>query len=199
MFSGESTLIPFMLDSPPSSPKRNAAFSRPTPEVGRLEDLKKGDVDLGGDDLVPTAEEVSGSNIQENEDCAMLDRVGTGAFGRSDGPEESPSASVSIELTFLDSPGAIVFCERGFVGSSTSGEGLPLLGEGGTCCMSLGCVVTFLGSAIGLEIASNSGDLLCTRSEADEGCDPTAPFPGDEAGVTEGAESSGSGIAESSR
>lgn len=64
------------LETSPSStsPKRNAAFSRPEPDAGRLLDLRNGEADLGGDDE-------SGSSIHEKLDCAMVDRVGTGALG----------------------------------------------------------------------------------------------------------------------
>lgn len=55
--------------SPPSSPKRNAAFSRPGPVVGRFPDLRNGDEDFGGDDLLEAVGGVlSGSSIHENED-----------------------------------------------------------------------------------------------------------------------------------
>lgn len=64
--------------SPPSSPNKKAAFSRLGPDVGRLPDLRNGDADLGGDDDPDGA---SDSSIHEKLDCAILDRVGTGAFG----------------------------------------------------------------------------------------------------------------------
>jgi len=73
-------LTPGNLASPPSSPKRKAAFSRFGPDVDFLLDLRNGEDDLGGelDEL-----EVPGSSIHEKLDCAMDERVGTGAFGRT--------------------------------------------------------------------------------------------------------------------
>jgi hypothetical protein len=56
----------FILGSP-SSPKRNAAFSRPGPDVGFLPVFKNGDDALGGDDLIEELEGVSGSSIQLKE------------------------------------------------------------------------------------------------------------------------------------
>ena len=41
------SLGPDASNSPPSSPKRNAAFSRLAPDVGRLVDFKNGDEDFG--------------------------------------------------------------------------------------------------------------------------------------------------------
>jgi hypothetical protein len=43
--------------------------------------LRNGDEDLGGDDFIADAEGLSGSSIHEKLDCAIVDRVGTGAFG----------------------------------------------------------------------------------------------------------------------
>jgi len=76
-------LVLLILDSPPSSPNRKAAFSRLGPETGLLPDLRNGETDFGGDDLTLDTEETSGSSIHENEEFAIVDRVGTGAFGRS--------------------------------------------------------------------------------------------------------------------
>jgi len=71
----------------PSSPNRKAAFSRLASVVGRFPVFKNGDIVLGGDDLLLDGDVTSGSSIQENEELAMLDRVGTGAFGRGTGEE----------------------------------------------------------------------------------------------------------------
>lgn len=46
--------------------------------MGRLDDLRKGEDDLGGDDLEVELEDTSGSSIQAKLDCAMVDRVGRG-------------------------------------------------------------------------------------------------------------------------
>lgn len=62
-----SILEPVLLDSPPSSPKRNAAFSLLGPVVGRLPDFKNGDEGFGGDGFEEELEWVSGSNIQLKE------------------------------------------------------------------------------------------------------------------------------------
>ena len=89
--TNDANLVFFNGVSPSSSPKRNAAFSRPGPDAGRLPDLRNGDNDLGGDDLSDVVGVVlPGSSIHENEDCAIVDRVGTGALGRA----TRPSASV---------------------------------------------------------------------------------------------------------
>ena len=69
--------------SSPSSPKRKAAFSRLDPAVGLRPDFRRGDDAFGGDDFPNAVGGVlSGSSIQEKDDCAILDRVGTGAVGR---------------------------------------------------------------------------------------------------------------------
>jgi hypothetical protein len=56
-----------ILDSAPSSPKRNAAFSRFGPEVGFLPDLRNGDEGFGGDDLAGVLDPDSDSSIQLKE------------------------------------------------------------------------------------------------------------------------------------
>ena len=117
----------FILDSPPSSPKRNAAFSRPTPEAGRLPDFKNGDGDFGGDDLSP-GPDASGSNIQENEDCAILDLVGTGAFGRSTA-STSDSGTLSV---FREDVEGVTLSREDMV-SSTVSSIVSDVGEGGIC------------------------------------------------------------------
>jgi hypothetical protein len=94
-------LVLFILDSAPSSPKRNAAFSLFGPEFGRLPDLRNGDGDLGGEDLWEDPEVVSGSSIHEKLDCAMLDLVGTGAFGLA-GNSASPAGSVLASCKSMD-------------------------------------------------------------------------------------------------
>ena len=67
-----------VLESPPSSPNRNAAFSLLAPEVGRLDDFRKGDDDDLGGDLEPGLDDSSGSSIHAKLDCAIVDRVGRG-------------------------------------------------------------------------------------------------------------------------
>jgi hypothetical protein len=57
--------------------------------------LRNGDDDLGGDDFREDPDGLSGSSIQEKLDCAMVDRVGTGAFGLCC---TSPSFPASIEF-----------------------------------------------------------------------------------------------------
>src|SRR5882757_6429168 len=61
-----------ILDSAPSSPKRNAAFSLPGPEFGRLPDFKNGDEGFGGEDFRVELECVSGSSIQLKD---LLDKI----------------------------------------------------------------------------------------------------------------------------
>lgn len=94
-------LVLFILNSPPSSPKRNAAFSLFGPEFGRLPDLRNGDGDLGGEDLWEDPEVVSGSSIHEKLDCAMLDLVGTGAFGLA-GNSASAASSFLASCKSMD-------------------------------------------------------------------------------------------------
>lgn len=91
--------------SPPSSPNKKAAFSRFGPDVGRLPDLRNGDADFGGDDLAEELEGVSGSSIHEKLDCAILDRVGTGAFGL-DEDDGSPFAVVASGMFMVGVDGA---------------------------------------------------------------------------------------------
>lgn len=80
--SGVVVGLVLLEDSPPSSPKRNAAFSRLGPEVGFLPDFKNGEPDFGGEDGLLDIGDASGSSIQENDEFAIVDRVGTGGFGR---------------------------------------------------------------------------------------------------------------------
>lgn len=94
------------LDSPPSSPNKNAAFSRLGPDVGRLPDLRNGDTEFGGDGFVEEADGVSGSSIHEKLDCAILDRVGTGAFGLED-EDGSPFSVVAGAMFMLGVDGAL--------------------------------------------------------------------------------------------
>lgn len=71
--------------SPPSSPNRNAAFSRLAPEIGfRLVDETKVDVDFGGAPLMPRPDvgASSESSIHEKDEFAIVERVGTGTAGR---------------------------------------------------------------------------------------------------------------------
>jgi hypothetical protein len=75
-----------MLFESSTSPNRKAAFSRPEPDAGRLPDLRNGDEDLGGDDFVVDPEGASGSSIHEKLDCAIVERVGTGAVGLDGNP-----------------------------------------------------------------------------------------------------------------
>lgn len=58
-----------MLDSAPSSPNRNAAFSRFEPDVGFLSDLRNGDAGFGGEDLARVLDPDSDSNIQLKDLC----------------------------------------------------------------------------------------------------------------------------------
>ncbi len=105
MSSSKGDLV---LDSPPSSPNKNAAFSRFGPEVGRLPDLRNGEADLGGDDLVEDPEGVSGSSIHEKLDCAILDRVGTGALGLADATFSAfPAGFSCVFMVGFDSAGVI--------------------------------------------------------------------------------------------
>ena len=90
-----------MLFESSTSPNRKAAFSRPEPDAGRLPDLRNGDGDFGGEDLWEDPEVVSGSNIHEKLDCAMLDLVGTGAFGLA-GNSASPAGSVLASCNSMD-------------------------------------------------------------------------------------------------
>jgi len=73
-------LAPVMFDSPPSSPKRNAALSRFGPDVGFLPDFRNGEDEFGAEGL---SGESVGSSIQEKEELAIVERVGTGARGRA--------------------------------------------------------------------------------------------------------------------
>jgi hypothetical protein len=66
-----------------SSPNKNAVFSRFGPLLIGFPDGRKGDEDFGEEDATPEVGGWSGSSIQANDDCAILDRVGTGARGRS--------------------------------------------------------------------------------------------------------------------
>lgn len=96
--TNDANLVFFNRVSVPPSPKRNAAFSRPGPVVGRLPDLRKGDDDFGGDDMPDAMGSVlSGSSIHEKEDCAIVDRVGTGALGRATSPPSACGSGLSAE------------------------------------------------------------------------------------------------------
>jgi len=96
-----------------TSPKRNAAFSRPEPDPGRLPDLRNGDEDLGGDDFMADPEGLSGSSIHEKLDCAIVDRVGMGALGLDD---TSPSFAGLIVVCCKSIDG-IVFGEAARAGT----------------------------------------------------------------------------------
>jgi len=81
----EGDLESVVCDSPASSPNKKAAFSRLTPEVGfLLDDATNGDVDFGGEPLMPgpEVEELSESSIHEKDEFAIVERVGTGTTGR---------------------------------------------------------------------------------------------------------------------
>ena len=102
-----------------TSPNRNAALSRPEPDTGRLVGLRNGGEDLGGDDFMADAEGVSGSSIHEKLDCAIVDRVGTGAFGLCCG-SSSFAGSTVICCKFVDGIATDAAVIAGALLSSTS-------------------------------------------------------------------------------
>ena len=63
------SLGPDASNSPPSSPKRNAAFSRLAPDVGRLVDFKNGDEDFGVVVVVVVSVELVGVSGCSNIHC----------------------------------------------------------------------------------------------------------------------------------
>jgi len=150
-------LDPDILDSAPSSPKRKAAFSLFGPEVGRLPDLRNGDADLGGDDLAGVREGESDSSIQLNEDCAMVERVGTGAFGLT----KSPSA-VSFVAFNTGSPG--LGPEFDGAGCSWFSEAVRVfcgrLGDSDSCGDALSC----LGAGVCVDAVGIFGVAVCKGS-----------------------------------
>ncbi len=170
----------FMLDSPPSSPKRNAAFSRFGPEVGLLPDLRKGEPDLGGDDL--DACEMSGSNIHEKLDCAILDLVGTGAFGLIAKP-----SSTGWVASFCDSASKRICA----ISSLDDCSGIELGWSG----VSSAANVVFSAADSAVDEPGGSGVITCKGSRGG-GSGVVADVGGERVGCVE---SSGSGMVESSK
>ena len=177
-------------DSPPSSPNKNAAFSRLAPEIGFLLDgVANEDGDLGNGSLLPRpdVEESSESSIHEKEELAIVERVGTGTAGRFRWPCEVIE-SFGSGLVLIVAPRSGVVSSN-FVFSGATIEGVEIgvtsapvdfgTGSGidGVMVIGVGDSGLFCGVGIGLDAES------------------------DDVGIAEEdiSSSAGSGIVESSR
>lgn len=169
-------------DSPPSSPNRNAAFSLLAPEVGFLPDFRNGDVDCGEAVLIlrpPDARE-SASSIHAKDEFAMVDLVGTGAFGRrgfafaSDSDGVTGGLGVSaLGLSVLTALAALRSSKRGVPGScflpnfdfasssGTNGDGLD--NSGFLWATKVGLDPGIRGEALGVINSVGSGIVESSR------------------------------------
>ena len=146
-----------LLESPPSSPNKNAAFSRLAPDVGRLDDFKKGEDDLGVDALGLELEDSSGSSIHAKLDCAMVDRVGS-ATGLAD---RCFSTVGSMVVVCSNSRGGIVAEGLGLDSALALVVSISLAGGAGGTALASGREVT---STFGIGGIGVLGRATCTGS-----------------------------------